>query len=111
MQELGQHKRLSPGTPRTTRRPAPCGTSTPLYQSVREGRPDAPRPRWPDMHQLLSFGPGTPLERFDYEEGFLRDMFRLLGIDDFTVIRAEGLASSDRDAVLKQACARISQLR
>lgn len=59
----------------------------------------------------MVFGPGTPWECFDYQEGFLRDMFQFLGITDFTIVRAEGVGSPDkREAALQQAYARIAQL-
>ncbi len=59
----------------------------------------------------MSFAPGTPWERFDYQEAFLRDMFQFLGITDFTVVRAKGVGSTERrESVLGQSYAQIEQL-
>ena len=53
------------------------------------------------------YGPGTAQAAIDFQEPHLRAMFRLIGIDDVTILRAEGVAVSPehRDAALKAALA------
>jgi FMN-dependent NADH-azoreductase len=51
------------------------------------------------------YAPGTPQAEVDFHEPHLRAMFRFIGVDDVTILRAEGVAVSPehREAALKTA--------
>lgn len=53
------------------------------------------------------YGQGTPLAAIDFQEPHLRAMFRFIGVDDVTILRAEGVAvgPEQREAALKAALA------
>ena len=58
------------------------------------------------------YGPGSPYESFDFQEKYLRAVFKFFGITDVTVITAEGIGSPDkRDASLAAAKAEIAKLQ
>ena len=40
------------------------------------------------------YEPGTPMATIDFQEPYLRTVFRFIGVDNVTVIRAEGVAIS-----------------
>lgn len=56
------------------------------------------------------YAPATPGAALDFQEPYLRAIFRFVGIDDVTVIRAEGVALGDgqRQAALDAALAAAS---
>ena len=58
------------------------------------------------------YGPGSPFERVDHQEKYLRDILGFLGIQDITVITAEGVAyGPDRAAeAIASAKQKIEQL-
>ena len=58
------------------------------------------------------YGPGTPFEPYDFQEKYLRAVFGFLGIQDVTVITAEGVARGPEIAAeaIAGAKAKISNL-
>jgi FMN-dependent NADH-azoreductase len=56
------------------------------------------------------YEPGTPMASIDFQEPYLRTVFRFIGIDDIKVIRAEGVAISPerRASALSEALAAVS---
>lgn len=59
------------------------------------------------------YGEGSPTAFLDHQETYLRGFFAFLGIDDVSVVRAEGLAYGEeaRTAALAQASADIAALQ
>jgi FMN-dependent NADH-azoreductase len=57
------------------------------------------------------YSPGTPDAANDFHEAYLRAVFRFIGIDDVTIVRAEGLAlsPSHREAAIRAALASVPQ--
>lgn len=53
------------------------------------------------------YAPGTPLAANDFHEPYLRAVFAFIGIDDLTIVRAEGVAfgPEQRQAALQAALA------
>ena len=53
------------------------------------------------------YSPGGPMAAFDFQEPYLTSVFRFLGIDDVTFVRAEGVAISPdhRETALNSALA------
>ena len=49
------------------------------------------------------YGPGSPNAHFDFQENYLRSVFKFMGIDDFQVIRAEGIGIPDKAEAAKTA--------
>jgi FMN-dependent NADH-azoreductase len=58
------------------------------------------------------FTPGTPQAGLDFHEPYLRTLFRFIGIDDVTIVRAEGVAISPehRTAAIDAALASVRSL-
>ncbi len=58
------------------------------------------------------YGPGMPGEGNDFQESYLRAVFRFIGIDDIEIVRAEGLAygPDQREAAIDAALATIASL-
>lgn len=58
------------------------------------------------------YGPGSPVETWDHQEQYLRHFFTFLGVKDFTVIRAEGVAMGPEKAAeaVAEAKQQIEQL-
>ena len=58
------------------------------------------------------YAPGTPQAEIDFQEPHIKALFRMMGIDDVTVLRAEGVAVSPehRQAALDAAFAAAPQL-
>ncbi len=58
------------------------------------------------------YGPGTPQADIDFHEPHLKALFRMIGIDDVTILRAEGVAVSPehRQAALDAAFAAAPKL-
>ena len=58
------------------------------------------------------YAPGTPQAGFDFHEPYLKALFAFVGIDDVTVIRAEGVAISPehRQAAVDAAIAATPEL-
>ena len=56
------------------------------------------------------YEPGTPMATIDFQEPYLRTVFRFIGVDNVTVIRAEGVAISPerRASALSEALASVS---
>jgi FMN-dependent NADH-azoreductase len=52
-----------------------------------------------------AYAPGSPQEEFEHHESYLKGIFKFLGLNDVTIIRAEGLAFGPeaRDASIGQA--------
>lgn len=59
------------------------------------------------------YAPGSPTAALDFQEPHLLQLLRFIGIEDITVIRAEGLALGPeaREAALAQALAEAARLR
>ena len=57
------------------------------------------------------YAPGMPHVANDFQETYLRAVFRFIGIDDVTIVRAEGLALSPghREAAIRAALASVPQ--
>jgi FMN-dependent NADH-azoreductase len=55
------------------------------------------------------YAPGMPFEANDFQEPYLRAVFRFLGIEDIEVVRAEGIAygPEQREAAIKAALASV----
>ena len=55
------------------------------------------------------YAPGTPQAADDFHETYLRTVFRFIGIEDVTIIRAEGIAygPAQREAALNAALASV----
>jgi len=53
------------------------------------------------------YAPGTPLAAIDFHEPYLRAVFAFIGIDDITILRAEGVAfgPEQREAAVQAALA------
>ena len=49
------------------------------------------------------YGPGSGRDHIDHQEKYLKDVFNFLGITDFTIIRAEGIAIPDKAEPAKEA--------
>jgi FMN-dependent NADH-azoreductase len=58
------------------------------------------------------YAPGTPQADNDFHEPYLRTLFRFIGIEDVTVVRAEGVAISPdhREAALNSALAAVAEV-
>jgi len=58
------------------------------------------------------YAPGTPQAEIDFQEPHIKALFRMMGIDDVTVLRAEGVAVSPehRQSALDAAFAAAPQL-
>jgi FMN-dependent NADH-azoreductase len=56
------------------------------------------------------YEPGSPMAAIDFQEPYLRTVFRFIGVDDVKIIRAEGVAISPerRAAALSEALAAVS---
>ncbi len=59
------------------------------------------------------YGPGSPFEPFDHQAKYLKDVFTFLGVTDFTVISAEGIAMGPEKATeaVNAAKAKIAELK
>ncbi len=59
------------------------------------------------------YGPGSPFEAFDHQQKYLKDVFAFLGVTDFKVITAEGVAYGPEkaQAAMEQAKAQIAELK
>lgn len=57
------------------------------------------------------YTPGTPYAANDFQETYLRAVFRFIGIDDVAIVRAEGLALSpdQREAAIHAALSSVSE--
>jgi FMN-dependent NADH-azoreductase len=55
------------------------------------------------------YAPGMPFEDSDFQERYLRAVFAFIGIEDFEIVRAEGLAfgPEQREAAMRAALAAI----
>jgi FMN-dependent NADH-azoreductase len=58
------------------------------------------------------YGPGMPFAANDFQEPYLRAVFRFIGIEDIEIIRAEGIAfgPEHRDAAIQAALADIASV-
>ncbi len=58
------------------------------------------------------YAPGTPQAQSDFHEPYLRTLFRFIGIDEVTIVRAEGMAISSelRETALAAAFAETARL-
>jgi FMN-dependent NADH-azoreductase len=55
------------------------------------------------------YAPGTPFEKNDFQEPYLRAAFAFIGIDDVKIVRAEGLAlgAGHRESAMRAALASV----
>jgi FMN-dependent NADH-azoreductase len=55
------------------------------------------------------YAPGMPFEANDFQEPYLRAIFRFMGIEDIEIVRAEGIAygPEQREAAIKAALASV----
>jgi FMN-dependent NADH-azoreductase len=58
------------------------------------------------------YAPGMPFAANDYQEPYLRAVFRVIGIEDIEIIRAEGIAfgPEQREAAMQAALASIDSV-